>query len=121
MGVTWSSCRFGKEAGGWAVCQTHLIIYWVKEAEENWALEKLPPWYQMYRREGDAWKTFKDCVWNLVENGAERQGGEWAGPGHQTAHGDAKGAISVQVARWPRPQALQPNTSSLEFPSPQES
>lgn len=27
---------------GWAVCQTHLIIYWVREAEEQkWALEKL--------------------------------------------------------------------------------
>lgn len=80
MAVTWSSCRFGKEAGGWAVCQTHLIIYWVREAEQNWALEKLLPWYQMYRREGDAWKTFKDCGawWRMEPKGMEGTGQGWA-------------------------------------------
>lgn len=38
----------------WVVCQTHLIIYWVRETEQKWALEKLLLWYQMYGREGDA-------------------------------------------------------------------
>lgn len=61
VAVTWSGCRFGKEARSWAMCQIHLIIYWVREAEQNWALEKLLPWNQTCKREGDAWKTFKDC------------------------------------------------------------
>lgn len=71
----------GRKPRGWAVCQTHLIIYWVREAEPNWALEKLLPWYQMYMREGDVWKTFKGCAWHLVGNGTQRHRGEWAGPG----------------------------------------
>lgn len=43
------------------MCQTHLISYWVREAEQSWALEKLLPWKQTCKREGDAWMTFKDC------------------------------------------------------------
>lgn len=41
----------GRKPGDWAVRQTHLIIYWVREAEQNGALEKLPPCYQMHRRQ----------------------------------------------------------------------
>lgn len=68
MAVTCLAAGLGRKLGDWAVHQTHLIIYWVREAEQNWALEKLLPSYQMYRREGDAWKTFKDCgTWWRVE------------------------------------------------------
>lgn len=79
----------GRKLGDWAVCQTHLIIYWVREAEQNRAPEKLLPSYQMYRREreGDAWKTFKGC-------------GTWWRVEPKTMEGSAQGwAISLSTER----------------------